>query len=201
MKNPIAKLKIKNGATITMELYPDQAPESVKNFISLCNKNFYEGLYFWRVEPHKMIQSGCPDNDGTGAMEYCIKSECINNGVNNTLKFTRGAVGLGRFEYNTECSDFYIVLEDNPKLDDEYVCFARVIDGMEEADRIGSFPVEECGFMHKALEKAYIESLTVDTFVVDYGEPEKLPGFPKEELVARMNAAIEERQKSGYSAF
>lgn len=201
MKNPIATMKIRDGKEVKFELFYEEAPESVKNFINLCKEKFYDGMYFWRVEPGKMIQTGCVDNDGTGALPYCIKSECKNNGVNNNLKFTRGTLGLGRFEYNTENSDFYFVLEDCPKLDDEYVAFARVIEGMDEVDRIGNVDVEEYGFMHKAKEKVYIESLSVDTFGVEYGDPIKLKGFTKVELVARMDASMEERKKSGYSAF
>ncbi|WP_142415596.1 peptidylprolyl isomerase [Hathewaya massiliensis] len=198
MKNPIATLKIKKGKTIKMELYPSEAPESVKNFISLSKRKFFDGLYFWRVENGKLIQSGCPDNDGAGALEYCIKSECKNNGVNNNLRFTRGTVGLGRFEYNTENSDFYIVLVDTPKLDDEYVAFAKVIEGMDEADRIGNVETVEDGFLHRAVEKVYIESITVETFGVEYGEPEKLKGFTKAEIVAKMEAVMEERKRTGF---
>jgi len=198
MKNPIATLKIKEGKTIKMELYPSQAPESVKNFISLSRRKFFDGLYFWRVENGKLIQSGCPDNDGAGALEYCIKSECKNNGVNNNLKFTRGTVGLGRFEYNTENSDFFIVLVDTAQLDNEVTAFARVIEGMDEADRIGNVETIEDGFLHRAIEKVYIESITVDTFGVEYGEPEKFKGLTKAEVVAKMEAVIEERKRTGF---
>lgn len=198
MKNPIATLKIKGGKTIKMELYPNEAPESVKNFISLCKRNFFNNLFFWRIENGKLIQSGCPDNDGAGALEYCIKSECKGNGVNNSLKFTRGTVGLGRFEYNTENSDFFIVLVDTPKLDDEYTAFARVVEGMDEVDRIGNLEAIEDGFLHRAVEKVYIESLTVDTFGVEYKEPEKLKGLTKAEVVAKMDAVMEERRRTGF---
>ncbi|WP_373898075.1 peptidylprolyl isomerase [Haloimpatiens sp. FM7315] len=198
MRNPVAVIKIKDGREIKLELFPKEAPEAVKNFISLSNKKFFNGLYFWRVENGKLIQSGCPDNDGAGALEYCIKSECKNNGVNNNLKFKRGTVGLGRFEYNTENSDFYIVLVDTPKLDEEYVAFARVIEGMEEVDRIGNVETIEDGFLHRALEKVYIEDVTVETFGVKYGEPEKLKGFTKKEVVAKMEEIMEERRKTGF---
>lgn len=198
MKNPIATLKIKGGKTIKMELYHNEAPEAVKNFISLCKRNFFDGLYFWRIENGKLIQSGCPDNDGAGALEYCIKSECKGNGVNNSLKFSRGTVGLGRFEYNTENSDFFIVLVDTPKLDDEFTAFARVVEGMDEVDRIGSLEAIEDGFLHRAVEKVYIESLTVDTFGVEYKEPEKLKGLTKAEVVAKMDAVMEERRRTGF---
>lgn len=198
MKNPIATMQIKGGKSIKMELFPQEAPESVKNFISLSKRGFFDGLYFWRIENGKLIQSGCPDNDGAGALEYCIKSECKGNGVNNKLKFTRGTVGLGRFEFNTENSDFYIVLVDTPQLDDKFTAFARVIEGMEEADRIGNLESVEDGFLHRAVEKVYIESMTVETFGVEYGEPEKLKGFTKEEVVAKMNEVMEERKRTGF---
>lgn len=198
MKNPIATMQIKGGQPIKMELFPSEAPEAVKNFISLSNKGFFDGLYFWRVESGKLIQSGCPDNDGAGALEYCIKSECRDNGVNNKLRFTRGAVGLGRFEFNTENSDFYIVLKDTPQLDDKFVSFASVIEGMDEADRIGNIENIEDGFLHRAVEKVYIESIVVDTFGVEYGEPVKLKGFTKAEVVAKMDEVMEERKRTGF---
>lgn len=198
MQNPIATMQMKNGKIIKMELFPKEAPESVKNFISLSKRGFFDGLYFWRIENGKLIQSGCPDNDGAGALEYCIKSECKENGVDNKLKFTRGTVGLGRFEFNTENSDFYIVLVDTPQLDDKFTAFARVIEGMDEADRIGSLESVEDGFLHRAVEKVYIETITVETFGVEYGEPEKLKGFTKEEVVAKMNEVMEERKRTGF---
>ncbi|SHH68135.1 peptidyl-prolyl cis-trans isomerase B (cyclophilin B) [Clostridium collagenovorans DSM 3089] len=198
MQNPIATMQMKNGKVIKMELFPKEAPESVKNFISLSKRGFFDGLYFWRIENGKLIQSGCPDNDGAGALEYCIKSECKENGVDNKLKFTRGTVGLGRFEFNTENSDFYIVLVDTPQLDDKFTAFARVIEGMDEADRIGSLESVEDGFLHRAVEKVYIETMTVETFGVEYGEPEKLKGFTKEEVVAKMNEVMEERKRTGF---
>lgn len=198
MQNPIATMQMKNGKVIKMELFPKEAPESVKNFISLSKRGFFNGLYFWRIENGKLIQSGCPDNDGAGALEYCIKSECKENGVDNKLKFTRGTVGLGRFEFNTENSDFYIVLVDTPQLDDKFTAFARVIEGMDEADRIGSLESVEDGFLHRAVEKVYIETMTVETFGVEYGEPEKLKGFTKEEVVAKMNEVMEERKRTGF---
>lgn len=198
MKNPIVNMKIRDGKEIKIELYPSEAPESVKNFITLIKKGFFDGLLFWRVENDKLIQGGCPDNDGTGTLGYSIKSECKENGVDNNLKFTRGTIGLGRFEFNTENSEFFIVTVDTPQLDGKFTSFGRVVEGMDEVDRISKIKTIEMGFFHKAAEEVAIEKMTVDTFGVEYGEPEKLPGFTKEEMVKKNNDIIEERKKSGH---
>lgn len=198
MKNPIVNMKIRDGKEIKIELYPSEAPESVKNFISLIKKGFFDGLLFWRVENDKLIQGGCPDNDGTGTLGYSIKSECKENGVDNNLKFTRGTIGLGRFEFNTENSEFFIVTVDTPQLDGKFTSFGRVVEGMDEVDRISKIKTIEMGFFHKAAEEVAIEKMTVDTLGVEYGEPEKLPGFTKEEMVKKNNDIIEERKKSGH---
>lgn len=198
MKNPVVTMKIKYGQTIKIELYPKEAPESVNNFISLINKGFYNNTAFWRVENNKLIQGGCPENNGTGVLGYSIKSECRANGVDNNLKFTRGTVGYGRFEHNTESCHFFIVTQDTPPLDDTFTSFGRVIEGICEVDRISKVDTELEVFFHRALEKIYIESMSVDTFGVVFDEPTKLPGLSKEETLAKWNATIEERRKTGY---
>lgn len=198
MKNPIVTMKIKNGQTIKIELYPKEAPESVKNFVSLINKGFYNNTAFWRVENDKLIQGGCPENNGTGVLGYSIKGEYKANGVDNNLRFTRGTIGYGRFEHNTESCHFFIVTQDTPQLDDTFAAFGRVIDGMDEVDRISKIETELEVFLHRALEKIYIESISVETFGIDYDEPNKLPGLSKEETLSKWNATMEERKKTGY---
>lgn len=198
MKNPIVTMKIKDGKTIKLELFPNEAPESVKNFISLINKGFYNNTAFWRVENEKLIQGGCPENNGTGILGYSIKSECKANGVNNNLKFTRGTIGYGRFEYNTESCHFFIVTQDTPQLDDTFASFGRVISGIDEIDRISNVKTELEVFFHRAIDKVFIDNMTVNTFGVNYAEPSKLPGLSKEETLAKWNATIAERKKTGY---
>ncbi|MGL5756957.1 MAG: peptidylprolyl isomerase [Paraclostridium sp.] len=198
MKNPIVNIKIKNGKNIKIELYPNQAPESVKNFISLINKNFYDNTAFWRVEPGKLIQGGCPENNGTGVLGYSIKSECKSNGVNNNIQFTRGTIGYGRFEHNTESCHFFIVTNETPQLDGDFASFGRVIDGMDEVDRISKVKTNLEVFLHRAIDTVYIENVTVDTFGIIYDEPNKLPGLSKEETLYKWNSTMEERRKTGY---
>lgn len=198
MKNPIVTMKIKGGKSVKIELFPGEAPESVKNFISLINKGFYNNTAFWRVENDKLIQGGCPENNGTGVLGYSIKSECLSNGVNNNLKFTRGTLGYGRFEHNTESCHFFIVTQDTPQLDENFASFGRVVYGMDEVDRISKVETELEIFLHRAIEKVYIESMTVDTFGIEYDEPNKLPGLSKEDTLSKWNSTMEERKKTGY---
>lgn len=198
MTNPVVNMKIKDGKNIKIELFPDQAPESVKNFISLINKGFYSNTAFWRVENDKLIQGGCPENNGTGVLGYSIKNECKANGVNNNLKFTRGTIGYGRFEHNTESCHFFIVTQDTPQLNDKFAAFGRVIDGIDEVDRISKVKTELDVFLHRAIEKVYIENMTVNTFGVIYDSPNKLKGLSKEETLIKWNYTMEERKKTGY---
>ncbi|WP_010295560.1 peptidylprolyl isomerase [Clostridium senegalense] len=197
MERPLVDMKIKNGKNIKIQLYPDKAPEAVKNFIMLAEKGFFNGLFFWRVEKGVLIQSGCPDNDGTGTLGYSIKSECKENGVNNDLKFIKGTLGLGRFELNTECSEFFITVINSPQLDEKFTAFGRVIDGMDEVERISNVQCEKIIFFHKAIEKVYIEKITINTFGKKYGMPEKLPGFTKEEMIKKNYEIINQRSKNG----
>lgn len=194
MKRPIVNIKIKNREDIIIQLYPDKAPEATKNFIMLANSGFYNGLYFWRVEKDKLIQSGCPDNDGTGTLGYCIKSECIENGVNNDLKFEGGTLGLGRFEFNTECSEFFITVNEMNELDGKFTAFGKVISGLDEVKKISNVESKLEVFFHKALEKVYIDSIEVETFGINYGKPEKLKGFTKEEMIKKNNEYINSRK-------
>ena len=139
MPNPTFVITMKNGSVMKGELYPDVAPESVGNFISLANGGFYDGLIFHRCIPGFMIQGGCPQGTGTGGPGYGIKGEFASNGVNNSLKHTYGVLSMARsMMKNSAGSQFFIMTSDSPHLDGEYAAFGKVLEGMDEADRIVS---------------------------------------------------------------
>ena len=171
--NPIATITMENGAKIVCELYPDIAPQSVRNFISLANSGFYNGLIFHRVISGFMIQGGCPKGTGTGGPGYCIKGEFAINGVANSLRHSRGVLSMARAQApNTAGSQFFIMHEDGYFLDGQYAAFGMVMEGMEEVDRIAAV---KTGAQDKPKEPQVIASITVDTKGVTYPEPEKLP--------------------------
>ena len=137
MANPIVTFTLDTGATIKAELYPEIAPNTVNNFISLINHNFYDGLIFHRVINGFMIQGGCPLGNGTGGPGYSIKGEFAANGVNNDLRHTRGVLSMARaMDPDSAGSQFFIMVEDAPHLDGQYAAFGKITDGMEAADRI-----------------------------------------------------------------
>lgn len=141
MSNPIVTIDTGNDVKIKIELYPDIAPNTVNNFISLVNKGFYDGTIFHRVIPGFMIQGGDPNGLGTGGPGYQIKGEFAYNGFENDLKHTRGVLSMARaMNPNSAGSQFFIMVEDAPHLDGQYAAFGKVIEGMEEADRIVSVP-------------------------------------------------------------
>ena len=171
--NPIATITMENGAKIVCELYPDIAPQSVRNFISLANSGFYNGLIFHRVISGFMIQGGCPQGTGTGGPGYCIKGEFAINGVDNNLRHSRGVLSMARAQApNTAGSQFFIMHEDGYFLDGQYAAFGMVMEGMDEVDRIAAV---KTGAQDKPKEPQVIASITVDTKGVEYPEPEKLP--------------------------
>ena len=171
--NPIATITMENGAKIVCELYPDIAPQSVRNFISLANSGFYNGLIFHRVISGFMIQGGCPQGTGTGGPGYCIKGEFAINGVDNNLRHSRGVLSMARSQApNTAGSQFFIMHEDGYFLDGQYAAFGMVMEGMEEVDRIAAV---KTGAQDKPKDPQVIASITVDTKGVTYPEPEKLP--------------------------
>ena len=171
--NPIATITMENGAKIVCELYPDIAPQSVRNFISLANSGFYNGLIFHRVISGFMIQGGCPQGTGTGGPGYCIKGEFAINGVDNNLRHSRGVLSMARAQApNTAGSQFFIMHEDGYFLDGQYAAFGMVMEGMEEVDRIAAV---KTGAQDKPKDPQVIASITVDTKGVTYPEPEKLP--------------------------
>ena len=162
MNNPIVTIEMENGKKITAELYPDIAPQSVRNFISLANSGFYNGLIFHRCIYGFMIQGGCPDGTGMGGPGYCIKGEFAANGVPNDLRHTRGVLSMARAQ------DM-----DAPHLDGQYAAFGMVIDGMDVVDEIVSQPRNM--MTNKPKKPQVMKSVTVDTQGVTYPEPEKLP--------------------------
>lgn len=171
-KNPIVNIKLENEKEMKIELYPDIAPNTVNNFISLVNKGFYNGLIFHRVIPGFMIQGGCPNGTGTGDPGYQIKGEFNANGFKNDLKHKRGTISMARAMHpDSAGSQFFIMVEDAPHLDNNYAAFGKVIEGIEEADRIVNFKRD---FRDKPIENQIISKITVDTFGVNYNEPDKL---------------------------
>ena len=172
--NPIVTIEMEDGGVIRAELYPDIAPESVRNFISLANSGYYDGLIFHRCIYGFMIQGGCPRGDGTGGPGYCIKGEFKSNGFNNDLRHTRGVLSMARtMSPDSAGSQFFIMHKDAPHLDGEYAAFGMVIDGMDVVDEIASQPRNM--LTNKPKKPQVMKSVTVDTQGVEYPEPEKLP--------------------------
>ena len=171
-QNPIVTFEMENGGKMVAELYPEIAPNSVNNFISLVQKGFYNGLIFHRVIPGFMIQGGCPNGNGMGGPGYSIKGEFARNGFRqNTLKHDRGVLSMARAMHpNSAGSQFFIMVEKAPHLDGDYAAFGKVIEGMEVADAIVNAKRD---YMDKPLEDQRIKSVTVEPFGVDYPAPEK----------------------------
>ena len=172
-QNPIVTINMRDGGTIRLELYPEIAPISVNNFISLVSRHFYDGLIFHRVIKGFMIQGGCPDGNGMGGPGYQIKGEFSKNGVANDLKHTEGVLSMAR-AMNPDCagSQFFIMHKNSPHLDGSYAAFGKVIEGMDVVNKIAETPTD---FSDRPLEPQVMETVTVDTFGAEYPEPEKLP--------------------------
>ena len=220
VENPIATIEVENYGTIKVELFPDQAPNTVTNFIALANRGFYNGLSFHRVIPGFMIQGGDKNGDGTGSVtlgdlngsedttKYCIKGEMIANGFKeNKIKMEAGVIAMARADYtsisstlteesyNSAGSQFFIMHEDNAGLNGLYTGFGKVIEGMDIVDKIANVdvtyrsselqegqekPKDENGVELTAdmpINKPVITSITVDTFGIDYGQPETVEPF------------------------
>lgn len=207
--NPVATMEIENYGTVKIELYPDLAPETVANFITLANRGFYNGLTFHRVVKDFMIQGGDPEGTGQGSAKisdlkdggedtaYSIKGEFVANGVNNTLKFEEGVIGMARNDYtsysstlteesyNSGSSQFFIMTADNTSLNGYYTSFGKVIEGMDLIHNIENVEVkvaddsEETGNTEVStpVETVTITSIKVETNGVDYGLPETLTPF------------------------
>ena len=170
-QNPIVTIEMENGDIIKSELYPEIAPNTVNNFISLINKGYYDGIIFHRVIRGFMIQGGDPAGNGTGGPGYNIKGEFSENGVENTLSHSRGVLSMARTMMpNTAGSQFFIMHQTSPHLDGEYAGFGKVIEGMENVNKIA---VTRTGFQDRPVEEQRMKKVTVETFGVDYPEPEK----------------------------
>ena len=171
--NPTFKITMENGGIIEGELYPEIAPQSVYNFISLCNAGFYNGLIFHRVIPGFMIQGGCPKGTGTGGPGYCIKGEFFFNGFVNDLKHKRGVLSMARSQSpNSAGSQFFIMHQDAKHLDLQYAGFGKVTSGLDVVDAIAATPTNRSD---RPLTEQKIASITVDTKGETYPEPNKLP--------------------------
>ncbi len=170
MSNPIATITV-NGKPITVELMPEHAPNTVNNFISLANSGYYNGLIFHRVIRGFMIQGGCPNGTGMGGAGYNIKGEFRGNRVNNTLVHERGVISMARAQNaNSASSQFFIMHQDAPHLDGQYAAFGKVTSGIEVVDEIADQYTDR---MDKPFEAQTIDSITIETFGVDYPAPVK----------------------------
>ena len=171
MANPVVTITMENGDVIKAELYPEVAPNTVNNFISLVKKGYYDGLIFHRVIRGFMIHGGCPQGTGMGGPGYSIKGEFSQNGVKNDLKHTEGVLSMARSMMpNSAGSQFFIMHKDAPHLDGAYAAFGKVTEGMNIVDKIAN---ERTDYSDRPLKEQRIKSMTVDTFGVDYPEPEK----------------------------
>ena len=171
-QNPIVTIEMESGAKMRIELYPDIAPNTVNNFISLVKKGFYDGTIFHRVIPGFMIQGGDPDGSGMGGPGYAIKGEFTSNGFRNDLRHTKGVLSMARtMDPNSAGSQFFIMVANAPHLDGDYASFGMVIEGQEEADRIVSV---KRNWSDKPKTPEVMKKVTVETFGVDYPEPEKV---------------------------
>lgn len=172
-QNPIVTITMENGDVIKAELYPEIAPESVRNFISLINKGFYNGLTFHRVINGFMIQGGCPDGMGCGGPGYCIKGEFAANGFENNLRHTEGVLSMARTSIpDSAGSQFFLMHKNSPHLDGQYAAFGKVTEGMEVVNKIAECDTNP--FNDRPLKPQIMKNVTVDTFGVDYPEPQKL---------------------------
>ena len=168
MSNPIITITMQNGSVMKGELYPEIAPNTVNNFISLVKKGYYNGLIFHRVIPGFMIQGGCPDGTGMGGPGYSIKGEFTQNGFKNDLKHTKGVLSMARtMAPNSAGSQFFIMHQTSPHLDGAYAAFGKITEGLDVIDGVRT------DFRDRPLEDQVIKSMEIDTLGVDYPEPEK----------------------------
>ena len=171
-QNPVVTFTMENGDIMKAELYPDIAPVSVNNFISLIQKNFYDGLIFHRVIRGFMIQGGDPQGTGIGGPGYSIKGEFAANGFQNDLKHTEGVLSMARSMMpDSAGSQFFIMHKNAPHLDGSYAAFGKIIEGMDVVNKIAETPTD---YSDRPLEDQKIAAVTVETFGVDYPEPEKM---------------------------
>ena len=172
MANPVVTIKMADGGVIKAELYPEIAPNTVNNFISLVKQGYYDGVIFHRVIPGFMIQGGDPDGTGRGGPGYSIKGEFSANGFKNDLKHTPGVLSMARTMIpDSAGSQFFIMHQTSPHLDGQYAAFGKVTDGMDVVNQIA---MTETGFMDRPVSDQVMETVTVETFGVEYPEPEKV---------------------------
>lgn len=170
-QNPIVTIEMQSGELIKIELYPDIAPNTVNNFISLVNSGFYNGLTFHRVIPGFMIQGGDPDGTGMGGPDYGIKGEFSQNGFENNLAHSEGVISMARSGMpNSAGSQFFLMHKNSPHLDGSYASFGKTIEGLEHIDKIANSSTDHSDM---PLEPVIMKTVTVDTFGVTYDEPEK----------------------------
>ena len=170
-QNPIVTITMENGGVIKAELYPEIAPNSVNNFISLIGKGYYNGLIFHRVIRGFMIQGGCPDGTGMGGPGYSIPGEFAANGFANSLKHTEGVLSMARAQHpDSAGSQFFIMHKTSPHLDGSYAAVGKVTDGMDVVNAIAETATD---YSDRPLEDQRIKEMTVETFGVSYPEPEK----------------------------
>ncbi len=171
-QNPVITITMGNGDIMKAELYPEIAPVSVNNFISLIKKEFYNGLIFHRVIKGFMLQGGCPNGSGMGGPGYSIKGEFNANGFENNLAHTEGVLSMARsMAPDSAGSQFFIMHKTSPHLDGSYAAFGKITEGMDVVNKIAETKTD---FSDKPLEEQKIASITVDTFGIDYDEPEKI---------------------------
>ncbi len=172
MQNPIVTITMEDGGVIKAELYPDIAPNTVNNFISLINKGFYNGLIFHRVIEGFMLQGGDPDGNGTGGPGYQIPGEFTNNGFENNLKHTPGVLSMARSMFpDSAGSQFFIMHKTSPHLDGDYAAFGKVTEGMDVVNAIATVATE--GGTDRPYEDQVMKTVTVETFGENYPEPVK----------------------------
>ena len=172
MANPIATITMENGGVMKLELYPEIAPNTVRNFIDLVKKEFYNGLIFHRVISGFMIQGGDPDGRGTGGPGYSIKGEFSGNGFPNDLKHARGVISMARsMRPDSAGSQFFIMHQDSPHLDGQYAAFGKLLEGEDVLDAIAA---TRTGWGDKPVEPQRMKTVTVDTFGVDYPAPDTI---------------------------
>ncbi|OJV66386.1 MAG: peptidylprolyl isomerase [Clostridiales bacterium 38-18] len=171
-QNPIVTITMVGGKQMQVELYPEVAPNTVNNFISLVKQGYYDGLIFHRVIKGFMIQGGCPNGNGMGGPGYGIKGEFLINGVQNNMKHTKGVLSMARAQNpNSAGSQFFIMHQNSPHLDGQYAAFGKIIEGQEIVDEIAEVKTTHSD---RPLEEQKIETMVVDTFGVEYPEPEKM---------------------------
>ena len=171
-QNPIVTFTMENGDVMKAELYPEIAPVSVNNFISLIQKHFYDGLIFHRVIKGFMIQGGDPEGSGMGGPGYSIRGEFAQNVFPNDLKHTPGVLSMARSMHpDSAGSQFFLMHKTSPHLDGAYAAFGKVIEGLDVVDKIAETATD---YSDRPLEDQVMKTVTVDTFGVDYPEPEKL---------------------------